>query len=184
MTVSVLSLNGEPLAVDGLDDASSVADVRVLTAAVLGCGASTVKLVLAHDVTDPSDGLVKDDQKLVDLPATRFTAIIQSLDVSLLKFTSNETSEYDEGQTDFYKSSSLSYGDTVIWSMSNHKACHIGGWGGSTHAAELSADKMVLTVLTGMVQNRSGEMYGSSDKWAPKMKKFNVEELVTSKGLI
>jgi len=184
MSVSVLSLNGEPLEVDGLDDASSVADVRELTAAALGCSASTVKLVLAHDVTDPSDGLLQDNQKLVDLPATRFTAIIQALDVSLLKLTSKETSEYDEGQTDFYKSSSLSYGDTVIWCTSDHKACHIGGWGGYTHAAELSADKMVLTVLRGIVQNRSGDMYGSSDKFAPKMEKFNVEELVTSKGLI
>jgi len=184
MSVCLVSLNGEPLEVDGLGDASSVADVRVLTAAALGCSASSVKLVLAHDVTDPSDDLLTDDKKLVDLPATQFTVIRQALDASLVKLTSSETSEYDEGQTDFYKSSSLSYGDTVIWNTSSHKAVHIGGWGGSTHAAELSADKMVLTVLTGMVQRKSGNMYGSSDKFAPKTETFSVEEMVASKGLI
>ena len=55
MDVCIFSLNGEQLAVGGLEDASTVAEVRVLTAAALGCSASSLKLVLSHegDLTSP-----------------------------------------------------------------------------------------------------------------------------------
>mmetsp|Transcript_106307 Transcript_106307/g.195167 ORF Transcript_106307/g.195167 Transcript_106307/m.195167 type:complete len:186 (-) Transcript_106307:257-814(-) len=185
MSACVLSLNGEPLQVDGLEDVGTVAEVRVHTAAALGCSVSSIKLVLGHASKGASDCLLKDEQKLEELSCKTFIAIKQSLDPSLVKLTSEEKSEYDEGQTDFYKTSILSYDGTVIWNMSNHKACHIGGWGGSTHVAELSADKMVLVVTSGGVRQQSGDMYQfHGDRFAPKKETLNVEELVTSKGLI
>merc|ERR1712039_209196 len=98
---------------------------------------------------------------------TKLVAVEQILDPSLINLTSEEESEYDEGQTDWLKTSTLRYGDTIIWQTSSTRACHIGGWGGSNHTVALSADKTTFIVMSGIVQNGSGEMYSESDKFAP-----------------
>lgn len=178
MAVSVHSLSGEQMKIDGIEHASTIADIRALTATALACSSSSIKLLPGCAGVDACDSLLRDDQKLDDLESNYVIAIQQVLDPSLIELTSNETSEYDEGQTDFYKSTSLTYDGGVIWSMSDHKACHIGGWGGRTHNAVLSADKTLLTVTKGSVQRKNGNMYGPDDKFAPKTESLSVEDLL------
>merc|ERR1711988_814225 len=138
---------------------------------MLGCSAASIKLVLGADGSGDPECFLRDEQNLEELPCTSLVVIKQSLDTSLLELTSKETSEYDEGQTDIYKTSTLLYDGVVIWSTSSHRACHIGGHGGSTHDAQLSGDKMVLYVTSGCVQRQSGDLYEATHKdFAPKRK--------------
>eukprot|EP00928_Gymnodinium_smaydae_P057913 TRINITY_DN41137_c0_g1_i1.p1 TRINITY_DN41137_c0_g1~~TRINITY_DN41137_c0_g1_i1.p1 ORF type:complete len:173 (-),score=26.58 TRINITY_DN41137_c0_g1_i1:422-940(-) len=169
--------------VDGLEAAITVADVRALVAAKLECGVSSCKLMLCEEGNEAADCLLKDEEKLEELSCRRFVVIKTAFDPSLLKLSSSENSEYDEGQTDFYKSSTLVYADVEIWRESSHKACHIGGFGGSTHVAALSADNTLLIVKKGSVQRNNGELY-KDGPFAPKTEEFRVETLLISKGLI
>lgn len=184
MAVSVSLMNGDQVSID-LQGTSTVGQVRERTADALGCTASAIKLTLGDTDKDDSSRLLQDDELLEKLSGFKFIAVKRLIDPSLVNLTSTQNSEYDEGQTDFYKSSTWTYGDTVVWQTSSNSACHIGGWGGSTHEAKLSADKTVLVVKSGCVQRGSGELYDEDhEKFAPDMVKHSVQYLESAKGLL
>eukprot|EP00931_Biecheleriopsis_adriatica_P021118 TRINITY_DN13900_c0_g1_i1.p1 TRINITY_DN13900_c0_g1~~TRINITY_DN13900_c0_g1_i1.p1 ORF type:complete len:246 (+),score=47.78 TRINITY_DN13900_c0_g1_i1:49-738(+) len=175
MSLSVSLLSGEIVEAD-LAGVGSVLEVKQRIAAAMECNASAIKLALG---SDPASGqILSDDQKLEDLSTTSLVAIKQSLDVSLLSLTTDSSSEYDEGQTDIYLTSKLVYDGTQVWSKGSHSAVHSGGYGGSTHKAELSADKLTLVVTVGRPEKRSGD-----PKWGDE-ESLSVEKLVAAAGLL
>lgn len=173
MTACILSLSGEVLQVEGLENASTVAEVRALTAVALGCGAPCIKLVESHDGENVSTCPLSDEQRLEELPCKQLVAIRHFLDPSLVKLTSENNLM---GRL-CHVVSTLSYGDTKIWREVDIQVNRPPqGWSGSTHVAELSADKMVLTVTSGSVKKQSGRMSGKK----ATRQDFNVADLVAS----
>eukprot|EP00930_Biecheleria_cincta_P030663 TRINITY_DN21240_c0_g1_i1.p1 TRINITY_DN21240_c0_g1~~TRINITY_DN21240_c0_g1_i1.p1 ORF type:complete len:201 (-),score=34.78 TRINITY_DN21240_c0_g1_i1:239-763(-) len=157
MSISVCLLSGDVVEGD-FADAATVLDVKQRAASSMDCEATSLKVAVSG--SGPDQDILSDEQKLEELTTKSLVVIRQTLDTSLLELNTTRHSEYDDGQVDFYISSTLLYDGKPVWRKSDHHACHIGGFAGLDHKVRLSDDKLTLLLTCGKLQHGGGVSWG------------------------